>query len=980
MPVHAGARGRDSYHQEGVYSGNLYNQYGPPRNIPSNYPAKDYGPVNGHDRLGPSYNGSPGQPGPYGMSQTPHRPSNGAINHTEHYGRPTGNQHSRHSSYNPPAPNGPQFDSGMGSPRNERPVSNGHKYGSGGKKSTGEINTDYFSHSPQSTRSQNSLNQPAGPADKSYPIMHLTTLTMDRKEGIANMEDAMRKLKLLDAKGKIWAQEISLKIYEKDIILVDTFTQDAIETLPLADLSMVSAEMNQSPYGNLMLLVFQFSNKKPPEIFFFSCESIPATEIVQQVKRAAEYATGRKKKTKKSPSSSGRGTSSDNGMMVPPPPQEPAPLPPDSHVKDKVAAFAAVAAAAQAGGVPQLSPSSNHPRPERGDSIEVLAMRTERDVELLNKCFDEIEYFIQRLQKAAEAYVELNNKRKSRRHKNREPGDGLLLTRSKPPSDAEYIHCYQMFKYCINLLAKLKNHIHDPNAPELVHFLFVPLKLVVEGSQGPAMARGVESPLLSPQAVDLLTNCLTSREADLWHSLGPAWNVPSTEWPKDKPVARYVPHFRDGWAPPPVPVEQVTPDINQKLAVSAGVAAQAAEAAARHEARRNVDWNDGPDGNFSQESRRSSNLSDVRPPSSPRHNEPPPQVRPKPQPPVATTPVHHATGQMRATYDFVARNSKELTIMAGEILDVLDNKRKWWEVRNSSGQTGYVPSTILESIHPSLGSGGPNPNSNHSNSSADNQIHPSPPFNDASNNSRGEVISQAEIHPPPSQFAPTPPPPPPPPPPPAPPAPNLAPNNNKLNIPKKNHSPHAGFGSSDFQSELTNTVRRKQAQRQQQGVNGIFQADMQQTKPTNNRSSTNMDALNEELLRRVNGGGPKRNYKVVKRSGPQVPLTNDSSPAEVTEWLNSKGFSKLTVTSLGVLSGAQLFSLTREELQQVCHADGARVYSQLMVQKSNLQALEANSTSAELNAIMERRKVRSVADDSLGLPPDFDPALPQGGR
>lgn len=58
-------------------------------------------------------------------------------------------------------------------------------------------------------------------------------------------------------------------------------------------------------------------------------------------------------------------------------------------------------------------------------------------------------------------------------------------------------------------------------------------------------------------------------------------------------------------------------------------------------------------------------------------------------------------------------------------------------------------------------------------------------------------------------------------------------------------------------------------------------------------ASTNMDALNEELLRRVSGGGPKRNYKVVKRSGPQVPLTNDSSPAEVTEWLNSKGFSKL---------------------------------------------------------------------------------------
>ena len=32
------------------------------------------------------------------------------------------------------------------------------------------------------------------------------------------------------------------------------------------------------------------------------------------------------------------------------------------------------------------------------------------------------------------------------------------------------------------LQAKLKSHIHDPNAPELVHFLFSPLTLIVEAS------------------------------------------------------------------------------------------------------------------------------------------------------------------------------------------------------------------------------------------------------------------------------------------------------------------------------------------------------------------------------------------------------------------------------------------------------------------------------------------------------------------
>ncbi|PIK42405.1 putative epidermal growth factor receptor kinase substrate 8 [Apostichopus japonicus] len=119
---------------------------------------------------------------------------------------------------------------------------------------------------------------------------------MDRKEGIINMDDAMRKLRLMDAKGKIWAQEATMQIFEKDIRLVDNYTQDTIETLPLADLTMVHAEPNKTQYKNLILLVFQFSNKKPPEIFFFSCENTPGQEVVQQVKRAVDSAAGKKKK------------------------------------------------------------------------------------------------------------------------------------------------------------------------------------------------------------------------------------------------------------------------------------------------------------------------------------------------------------------------------------------------------------------------------------------------------------------------------------------------------------------------------------------------------------------------------------------------------------------------------------------------------------------------------------------------------------
>jgi epidermal growth factor receptor kinase substrate 8 len=91
----------------------------------------------------------------------------------------------------------------------------------------------------------------------------------------------------------------------------------------------------------------------------------------------------------------------------------------------------------------------------------------------------------------------------------------MLSVRAKPPPEHEFVDIFQKFKLSFNLLAKLKAHIHEPNAPELVHFLFTPLALIVDASHdsqyGPNLPEKVVTPLLTKQAVDLLLNCLTSK-------------------------------------------------------------------------------------------------------------------------------------------------------------------------------------------------------------------------------------------------------------------------------------------------------------------------------------------------------------------------------------------------------------------------------------------------------------------------------------
>ncbi|XP_048237372.1 epidermal growth factor receptor kinase substrate 8-like [Haliotis rufescens] len=403
-------------------------------------------------------------------------------------------------------------------------------------------------------------------------------------------------------------------------------------------------------------------------------------------------------------------------------------------------------------------PGNHIPFIQDGGQNEVL----EKDVQLLNHCFDDIERFVARLQQAAEAYKELERRKRERgnRARKRQSGDGMLSHRARPPPASDFIDIFQKFKFSFNLLAKLKAHIHDPNAPELVHFLFTPLSLIYEASRDPFhgnrdLADQAISPVVNHEAKQLLLNCLTSKEIELWQALGPKWTTSREEWRGYTPP--FNPVFYDGWRPSPSVIEDSPPPPPPQVPLEAAVLAhhnQIMNHTHESDTRPMPTYQEDDYQRRFEPPRPSPRPPSPRPPSPPRHaiqstsavypeyvEQPQERNRPemRRQSPTSSRDEENAAylDELRrgghqvyeALHERKGKNQKEISVNKGDILQVVDSSRKWWKVRNYKGEMGYAPYTILTEVK-DLGYGtdlGRDRNSGNYNNFLPNDQPPAPP-------------------------------------------------------------------------------------------------------------------------------------------------------------------------------------------------------------------------------------------------------------
>uniref|UniRef100_A0A7N4PFB1 EPS8 signaling adaptor L2 n=1 Tax=Sarcophilus harrisii TaxID=9305 RepID=A0A7N4PFB1_SARHA len=633
-----------------------------------------------------------------------------------------------------------------------------------------------------------------------YHVQHLATFIMDKSESIVTVEDAVRKLVQLSSKEKIWTQEMLLQVNDSSLKLLDCESQEELEHFPLGTVQHCQTVLNQLRYPSVLLLVCQDSEQHKPDVHFFYCDEVEAELVHEDIESAlADRRMGKKMRPQ---TLKGHQEKIRQRLSILPPARGPAPI---SFHRDAGCSKNRVAAP-----VPLSAP--DYGRRDSGSQEEepraLLAQKIEKETQILNCALDDIELFVARLQKAAEAFRQLNQRKKGKKSRKKGPAEGVLTLRARPPSEADFVDCFQKMKLALNLLAKLRKHIQNPSAAELVHFLLGPLELIINSCGGPDIARSVCSPLLSRDTVDFLKGHLIPKEMALWESLGETWTRSRAEWPRDAPVPPYIPKFHNGWEPP-LDVLQGAPWEVEGGPLPDTELSPANGAPYRHSLRHSPGPEPAP-------------LGDGFPPGgSPNTNR-----YPTYPPPPGPGPSFNKGPLPRGGSGHLC-----LPKPAGSVPRVLEDNKQWWKLRNRSGQAGYVPFNILDAISPE------------------------------------DALSE-QVGSPTSPF-------------------------HKLPL----------------------------------------------SYPGNKDLIHHMDELNHELIMKITnsrGQPPHRNFRVEK-SRPAAPLTYDSSAQEVRMWLEAKSFSPGIVEHLGILTGAQLFSLNKEELKKVCGDEGARVYSQLTVQKGFLE-------------------------------------------
>ncbi|XP_042321939.1 epidermal growth factor receptor kinase substrate 8-like protein 3 isoform X3 [Sceloporus undulatus] len=429
----------------------------------------------------------------------------------------------------------------------------------------------YYSETESSFKRANSMSRPSGKSiyrqrkeyteavikqqhEFQHRVEHLLTCYIDSKE-ISSAENCIDRLKMMDAQGQVWGQDMFLQVTSQKLLLTDIEAEEELDSFPLEWIQDCTYFLDRCIYNSILAITVKELDLRRTSILLFQCEEIGAELLKTKLEKLIEDWRQNQDMHRSNLENvlHQRSQASFNGK-VPGIPQEKrkggldhptslteAPLQrqelhpwktsssfmdPNTEAKDPL-------------GQQKQKDGRMWEDPGPPQVMQGIDENTAQDI--LNHVLDDIEIFVGKLEKASGSLN--NNKKKKSKKKNQE-------NKALPPKP-EFEECFQKIKYSFNLLAKLEPVINQLSAPELAHLIFSTLSTqILSNCPWTDLASTVVSPLLSPEGINLLRRSLNYDEQLIWKDLGAAWNLTRAEFPEGQSIPPYKPTFSDGWEPP----------------------------------------------------------------------------------------------------------------------------------------------------------------------------------------------------------------------------------------------------------------------------------------------------------------------------------------------------------------------------------------------------------------------------------------------
>ncbi|XP_054659860.1 epidermal growth factor receptor kinase substrate 8-like protein 3 isoform X2 [Grus americana] len=366
-------------------------------------------------------------------------------------------------------------------------------------------------------------------SDFQHHVEHLLTVRLERD--IRGTDDCLARLKVLEAQGRVWGQDLILQVKDQELVLRDVESKEELEAYPLGSVQGCSAALDVCGYDSVLAISVQERSPPGTSVLLFQCERLGAEtlkssleKLMKQWKEEQRSQYGHRSSLdmpprQAPPYAQGPYTAPERWAETPKPNIR---APPQRELPSDYAGLLDT----------QQMPWTN--------PLGQVMSNVDRDVEVLNHVLNDLDLFVVQLKTALG--LASNTKQKKKKKKNK----GAL------PSTDDFVDFFQKVKYALNLMGRTHRHVQEPDPAELLRLIFTALSFVLDHCPNASLAPAVEVPLLVPEVVELLEQTLHQDDYSTWKSLGIAWNSTRAEYPNGELVPRYIPVFSDGWLPPPV--------------------------------------------------------------------------------------------------------------------------------------------------------------------------------------------------------------------------------------------------------------------------------------------------------------------------------------------------------------------------------------------------------------------------------------------